>query len=194
MKKQTEKLNVRDFVTIAILTVVELAVYFVIGMPLGSTQLSWIFCLGIQALPLVIVFMLMYTKVNKKGTVLISGLLLSALLLMSLWMVSLCVAAAAIIGEIIWEKCDRKKFSTMLICYTILMVGWYVGAFAPLILLKDMYIASLPTMAEFNTQVFNLVAGPLFFVALAETAVGGIAGSFLGKAILKKHFQKAGIV
>ena len=92
------------------------------------------------------------------------------------------------------EKCDRKKFSTMLICYTILMVGWYVGAFAPLILLKDMYIASLPTMAEFNTQVFNLVAGPLFFVALAETAVGGIAGSFLGKAILKKHFQKAGIV
>ena len=33
MKTQTEKLNVRDFVTIAILTVVELAVYFVIGMP-----------------------------------------------------------------------------------------------------------------------------------------------------------------
>ena len=69
MKTQTEKLNVRDFVTIAILTVVELAVYFVIGMPLGSTPLSWIFCLGIQALPLGIVFMLMYTKVNKKGTV-----------------------------------------------------------------------------------------------------------------------------
>ena len=67
MKTQTEKLNVRDFVTIAILTVVELAVYFVIGMPLGSTPLSWIFCLGIQALPLGIVFMLMYTKVNKKG-------------------------------------------------------------------------------------------------------------------------------
>lgn len=41
MKTQTEKLNVRDFVTIAILTVVELAVYFVIGMPLGSTPLSW---------------------------------------------------------------------------------------------------------------------------------------------------------
>lgn len=114
MKTQTEKLNVRDFVTIAILTVVELAVYFVIGMPLGSTPLSWIFCLGIQALPLGIVFMLMYTKVNKKGTVLISGLLLAALLLMNLWMVSLCVAAAAIIGEIIWEKCDRKKFSTKL--------------------------------------------------------------------------------
>ena len=35
MKTQTEKLNVRDFVTIAILTVVELAVYFVIGMPLA---------------------------------------------------------------------------------------------------------------------------------------------------------------
>ena len=73
------------------------------------------------------------------------------------------------------------------------MVGWYIGAFAPLILLKDMYIASLPTMAEFNTQVFDLVAGAFVFVALAETAVGGIVGSIIGRAILKKHFQKAGI-
>ena len=74
------------------------------------------------------------------------------------------------------------------------MLGWYIGAFAPLVVLTDMYIASIPTMAEFNKQVFDLLSGPIFFAALAETAVGGLLGSFLGKAILKKHFQKAGII
>lgn len=194
MKKDYEKLGIRDFVSIAILTVVELAIYFVIGMPLGSTPLSWVFCLGIQAIPLGIIFMLMYTKVNKKGTILISGLLLAALLLMNLWITALCIAVCALIGEIIWQKCDRKKFTTMMICYVLVMLGWYIGAFAPLILMKDMYLASLPTMADFYAEVFNLVDGPLFFVALAETIVGSVAGSFLGKAVLKKHFKKAGIV
>lgn len=194
MKTSTEKLGVRDFVTIAILTVVELAVYFVIGMPLGSTPLSWIFCLGVQAIPLGIIFMLMYAKVNKKGVVLISGLLLAAFQLMNFWVTALCMAVAAVIGEIVWQKCNRKKFRTMMICYTILMLGWYIGAFAPLVVLTDMYIASIPTMAEFNKQVFDLLSGPIFFAALAETAVGGLLGSFLGKAILKKHFQKAGII
>lgn len=194
MKTNSEKLGVRDFVTIAILTVVELAIYFVIGMPLGSTPLSWIFCLGIQAIPLGIIFMLMYTKVNKKWTVLISGLLLAALLLMSLWITALCVAIAAVIGEIIWHKFDRKKFTTMMISYSLIMLGWYIGAFAPLILMKEMYLAALPTMADFYSQVFDLVSGPLFFVALAETVVGSVIGSFLGKAVLKKHFKKAGIV
>lgn len=193
MKVNSEKLNVRDFITIAILTVVELAVYFVVGMPLGSTPLTWIFCLGIQAIPLGIIFMLMYTKANKKGAVLISGLLLAAFQLMNFWVTALCMAIAALIGELIWRKCDRKKFKSMLIVYTILMLGWYIGAFAPLIILTDMYMESIPTMVEFNTQVFDLVSGPLFFVALVETIIGGILGAFLGKAVLKKHFKKAGI-
>lgn len=110
------------------------------------------------------------------------------------WITALCVAVSALIGEIIWHKCDRRKFTTMMICYSLVMLGWYIGAFVPLILMKDMYLAALPTMADFYSQVFDLVSGPLFFVALVETVIGSVIGSFLGKVVLKKHFQKAGIV
>ena len=72
---RNERLNVRDFVTIAVLTVLELVVYFSIGMIAGSTPIGWCFTLGIQAIPLGIIFMLMYAKVNKRGVVLISGVL-----------------------------------------------------------------------------------------------------------------------
>ena len=148
---RNERLNVRDFVTIAVLTVLELVVYFSIGMIAGSTPIGWCFTLGIQAIPLGIIFMLMYAKVNKRGVVLISGVLVG------------------------------------------LLVGWYLGAFAPLVLMKDFFLNSVPTMAEFYGSVFDIVAGPLFFVCLGVTALGGVLGSLLGRAVLKKHFERAGI-
>lgn len=80
---RNERLNVRDFVTIAVLTVLELVVYFSIGMIAGSTPIGWCFTLGIQAIPLGIIFMLMYAKVNKRGVVLISGVLVGLLVGMS---------------------------------------------------------------------------------------------------------------
>ena len=176
---RNERLNVRDFVTIAVLTVLELVVYFSIGMIAGSTPIGWCFTLGIQAIPLGIIFMLMYAKVNKRGVVLISGVL-----------VGLLVALA---GEVIWNVANRKRFATMAASFTSIMVGWYLGAFAPLVLMKDFFLNSVPTMAEFYGSVFDIVAGPLFFVCLGVTALGGVLGSLLGRAVLKKHFERAGI-
>ena len=174
---RNERLNVRDFVTIAVLTVLELVVYFSIGMIAGSTPIGWCFTLGIQAIPLGIIFMLMYAKVNKRGVVLISGVL-----------VGLLVA-----GEVIWNVANRKRFATMAASFKSIMVGWYLGAFAPLVLMKDFFLNSVPTMAEFYGSVFDIVAGPLFFVCLGVTALGGVLGSLLGRAVLKKHFERAGI-
>lgn len=45
---RNERLNVRDFVTIAVLTVLELVVYFSIGMIAGSTPIGWCFTLGVR--------------------------------------------------------------------------------------------------------------------------------------------------
>ena len=179
---RNERLNVRDFVTIAVLTVLELVVYFSIGMIAGSTPIGWCFTLGIQAIPLGIIFMLMYAKVNKRGVVLISGVLVGLLVGMSFWLTGLVIALGALAGEVIWNVANRKRFATMAASFTSIMVGWYLGAFAPLVLMKDFFLS-----------VFDIVAGPLFFVCLGVTALGGVLGSLLGRAVLKKHFERAGI-
>ena len=183
----------RDFVTIAVLTVLELVVYFSIGMIAGSTPIGWCFTLGIQAIPFGIIFMLMYAKVNKRGVVLISGVLVGLLVGMSFWLTGLVIALGALAGEVIWNVANRKRFATMAASFTSIMVGWYLGAFAPLVLMKDFFLNSVPTMAEFYGSVFDIVAGPLFFVCLGVTALGGVLGSLLGRAVLKKHFERAGI-
>lgn len=193
-KKVQDKLNVRDYITIAILTVLIYVVFFVLGMPLGSTPIGWIFTLAVCSIPWGILFMLMFTKVNKKGTALIVGAVLALLQAMNFWAVALIMVVAAVISELVWRKLDRKKFSTMLISYGIIVIGWFCGAFVPLILLKDLYLAALPAYYDFYSSVFEIIAGPFFAISLVVTIVGCVAGAFLGKIFLKKHFERAGIV
>lgn len=59
-------------------------------------------------------------------------------------------------------------------------------------LLQDFFIDK--HNADLYSTVFDMLIGPMFFVGLAATVVGCVVGAFLGKLLLKKHFQKAGIV
>ena len=53
---------------------------------------------------------------------------------------------------------------------------------------------TISAYADLYSTVFDMLIGPMFFVGLAATVVGCVVGAFLGKLLLKKHFQKAGIV
>ena len=133
-------------------------------------------------------------KVNKKGIVLLFGLIWAAMQLMSFWGVALVIAVGAVIAELFWRILDRHKFSTMLLCFTVQVVFLYLGMTIPLIFMKDMYLAAVSAYADLYSTVFDMLIGPMFFVGLAATVVGCVVGAFLGKLLLKKHFQKAGIV
>lgn len=193
-QKNSEKMNVRDYITTAICFVLLYIVFAVIGTPIGMTVIGNLFIFAVCALFWGTVYMLLYSKVNKKGVVLLFSLILAVMMLMNFWVISLVIALGGIVAEIVWRKLDRRKFSTMLICFTIQIVAWYLAQAVPLILLKDMYLAAIPAYAELYSGVYELLVGPMFFVGLAATVAGCIAGGFIGRFLLKKHFQKAGIV
>lgn len=193
-QRNSEKMNVRDYITTAIMFVLMFIVFSAVGTPVGMSVVGNLFVFAVCAIIWGTIFLLLYTKVNKKGVVLLFGLILAALMLMNFWAVSIVIAIGAIVAEIFWRKLDRRKFSTMLLCFTIQIVFWYLAMTLPLIFLKDLYLAALPAYAELYSNVFNLIIGPMFFVGLAATIVGCLVGGFLGKLLLKKHFTKAGIV
>jgi energy-coupling factor transport system substrate-specific component len=188
------RMNVRDYITAAIMLVLTFIVYVAVGAPIGMTVVGVLFVFAACAVVWGTIFMLLYTKVNKKGIVLLVGLILAALQLMNFWGVSLFIALGAILSEFIWRKSNRRQFSTMLLCFTTQITFWYLGLTIPLIFLKDLYLAALPGYEALYSGVFNLVLGPMFFVGLFSTIAGCTVGAFLGKLLLKKHFLKAGIV
>ena len=184
--KNNEKMNVRDYITAAIMYVLMFLVYAGVGAPIGMTVAGSLFVFAACAVVWGTIFILLFTKVNKKGVVLLFGLIWAAMQLMSFWGVA--------IAELLWDKLDRRKFSTMLLCFTVQVIFLYLGMTLPLIFMKDMYLAAVSAYADLYSTVFDMLIGPMFFVGLAATVVGCIVGAFLGKLLLKKHFEKAGIV
>jgi len=193
-QKNSEKLNVRDYITTAICFVLLYVVFAVVGTPVGMSVVGNLFIFAVCAILWGTIYMLLFTKVNKKGVALLFGLILAVLQLMNFWAIALVLAIGAVVSELVWRKLDRHKFSTMLICFTIQIVFWYLAQALPLIFLKDMYLAAVPAYAELYSSVYELYVGPMFFVGFLATVIGCIAGGFIGKLLLKKHFEKAGIV
>ena len=70
--EQINKLKVRDFVLIGVLSAVSVALFFVLGSIIGSTPIGWLFTYAILAVPLGIIYMLLYSKVRKNFVVLIA--------------------------------------------------------------------------------------------------------------------------
>ena len=192
--KNNEKMNVRDYITAAIMYVLMFLVYAGVGAPIGMTVAGSLFVFAACAVVWGTIFILLVTKVNKKGVVLLFGLIWAAMQLMSFWGVAIVIAIGAVIAELFWDKLDRRKFSTMLLCFTVQVIFLYLGMTLPLIFMKDMYLAAVSAYADLYSTVFDMLIGPMFFVGLAATVVGCIVGAFLGKLLLKKHFEKAGIV
>ena len=192
--KNNEKMNVRDYITAAIMYVLMFLVYAGVGAPIGITVAGSLFVFAACAVVWGTIFILLFTKVNKKGVVLLFGLIWAAMQLMSFWGVAIVIAIGAVIAELLWDKLDRRKFSTMLLCFTVQVIFLYLGMTLPLIFMKDMYLAAVSAYADLYSTVFDMLIGPMFFVGLAATVVGCIVGAFLGKLLLKKHFEKAGIV
>ena len=192
--KNNEKMNVRDYITAAIMYVFMFLVYAGVGAPIGMTVAGSLFVFAACAVVWGTIFILLFTKVNKKGVVLLFGLIWAAMQLMSFWGVAIVIAIGAVIAELLWDKLDRRKFSTMLLCFTVQVIFLYLGMTLPLIFMKDMYLAAVSAYADLYSTVFDMLIGPMFFVGLAATVVGCIVGAFLGKLLLKKHFEKAGIV
>lgn len=188
------KLNVRDYITTAIILVLIFIVFVAVGAPIGMSVVGNLFTFAACGIVWGTLFLLLYTKVNKKGVVLLVGLIMAALQLMNFWGVSVFIALGAILAEVIWRKRSRLQFSTMLLCFTTQVTFWYLGLTVPLIFLKDLYLAALPGYEALYSGVFDLVVGPMFLVGLVATIAGCVAGAFLGKLLLKKHFLKAGIV
>ena len=192
--KNNEKMNVRDYITAVIMYVLMFLVYAGVGAPIGMTVAGSLFVFAACAVVWGTIFILLFTKVNKKGVVLLFGLIWAAMQLMSFWGVAIVIAIGAVIAELLWDKLDRRKFSTMLLCFTVQVIFLYLGMTLPLIFMKDMYLAAVSAYADLYSTVFDMLIGPMFFVGLAATVVGCIVGAFLGKLLLKKHFEKAGIV
>lgn len=70
-----------------------------------------------------------------------------------------------------------------------------MGYVSRMFLMRDDFFASLVSSygQEYVDTLISYTPGWMFPVLFIVTFIGGVLGALLGKAVLKKHFEKAGI-
>ena len=194
-QKKSSRLEGKDLITIGIYTVIYVVIVMLVAM-LGFIPifipLMAVLCPLIGGIP----YMLYVTKAKKFGMTAIMGFLIGLIMVFfgNGYLTIVTGLVGGLLADVILKKADYKSAkSTVLSCGVFSI--WVFGNFAPIFLNRESYMVMLTEgygaeyAATLNTYMPMWIA-PILLVACF---VFGLVGGVIGKAICKKHFQRAGI-
>ncbi len=191
-----KKLKVKDLVSIGVFGVIYLVLLFGVGM-MGIIPILFLIyptVLGIVAGTVVMLFM---TKVQKPWALFIFGMV-SPLVMFAAghtYVVVVLSLIVMIIAELIRKIGNYNSFKYNMLSYAVFST-WICSSMMQMLLAKEKYIEMSVGMMgqEYADALENLITYPHMALVALGAFLGGIIGAYIGKALLKKHFEKAGIV
>ena len=191
-----KKLQAKDLIRIGIFTAIYFVIFFATGM-LGYIPILFILLPVLMPIISGIPFMLFLTKVKKFGMVTIFGTLLGILMFATghTWVPLATGFVFGLLADLIFKAGQYKSTKNTVVGYGVFSI-WAMGAMLPMWLMRQSYFNYISSnMGEdYTNAVLAMTPDWMAFVVVATAFVAGIIGAFLGKAVLKKHFQRAGIV
>ena len=193
------KLTVPDLISVGVFT----ALYFVLVTVATFTcaLLPGVGNIVLPALAALIsgsVYMLLAAKLQKFGGITSMGLVMGLFFFVSGHFV-LSFAANIVCGLLADLIAARDKFRSkklLLVSYVVFSYG-LTGPILPLWFMKDAYIANLTARGK-DAAYINTLFAPInngsFVAAMAAILVCAVLGGLFGQRMMKKHFEKAGIV
>jgi energy-coupling factor transport system substrate-specific component len=195
MEKQTGKLTTKDLIIAGAFSALYVALLLVVVSATSFIPIVYLFAPLILSVVLGTVYMLYAAKILKRWSIMILAALTGLVTSMGgMW---LCIFWALLLGSIAdlivnSGRRSRKKYilSFMVFACT------NMGPFWLLLLAKQRFLdacAGYYGQGYANT-IDRLTPWWIIFVFLAMAMAGGLIGGIAGSRILKKHFEKAGIV
>ena len=190
------KLSVKDLINVGLFSVIYFIMFTIAGI-LGYIPVC------VVILPLIagvlggIPFVLFVIKEQKFGAVTLMGLITGLLtfLVGQTWMSILFGLVFGLLGDLIMKSGDYKNWTKNVLGYSAFTL-WTIGTMLPMWIMRDTFFANYKenggTDAYINA-VMELTPNYMILVVVILAIVGGFLGAWLGKIVLKKHFEKAGI-
>ena len=196
-QKQSAKLKARDFINIGIFMAILLLMEMIVGA-LGFIHPLMVVSYSVLV-PLIggIPMMLFYTRIEKFGMLTIFSIILAILLFvfgmgfLGAPIIILCGLAA----DLIAKKGGYKSRKLTVLSYGVFS-PWVAANYIPIVVTGENYARSLQEggFTEEYTQLLLKLVNIRSLLPLAILCfVSGILGALLGRRIMHKHFEKAGI-
>lgn len=197
--KKTNKLQIKDLVTIGIYTAIYFMVNVIVMVCGGIAPLVWIFMPTILSLLCGVIYMPLMAKVQKPGAILIMGMITSLIYLIrdgfSL-VLFVTYSVFCILAELIRKQMGYSSFKSNLFSYAFFSMGM-VGDLLPIWMFRDKYaehMLSSGMPADYIEVLNNVTSVGMLVVMLVATFLMAFVGGFLGKFVMKKHLEKAGMI
>lgn len=193
-----KKLQAKDFITIGIFTALLFVVEFACGI-LGFIH-PYIVASYVVMIPIVgsIPMMLFYTKIEKLGMLSIMSVLLAIIMFVTGmgYLGAPLIIASGVIADLIARSGGYKSFKKTIISYGVFCL-WICANYFPVVVSADSYRKNLIDggySVEYCDNLFRAINSKTIAVLLVLCFIFGCVGALIGKAVVKKHFEKAGIV
>ena len=144
------------------------------------------------------VYMLLVAKVQKFGAITIMGCVMGLFFLVSGHFALAFIAnvACAVVADLVARAGSYKSRAGLLASYVVFSYG-LTGPVLPLWLMKDAYVANLEARGKSAEYIGNLFANinqTTLAVCIVSILVCAVVGGLFGQRMMKKHFEKAGII
>ncbi len=195
----SKKLTIPDLISVGVFT----AIYFVL-VTIATFTCALLPGVGNILLPALAalisgsVYMLLAAKLQKFGGISIMGLVMGLFFFVSGHFV-LSFAANIVCGLLadwVAKLGNYRSKKLLLVSYVVFSYG-LTGPILPLWFMKDAYIANLTARGK-DAAYINTLFAPInsgsFAACVVLILVCAVLGGVFGQKMMKKHFEKAGIV
>lgn len=171
----------------------------VVMIPVGIAPILWLLWPGIAGLFGGVFFTLLLTKVPKMGASLLLALISGILFFATgecTWVIIVTFAIAGLLAEVMRKVLGYKSFKGIALAGGFCAIG-FIGSPLPMWLFQESYMKSIEEMgmgAKYVEGLQSMISAGSFIGMLAVAFIGGLLGTLIGHKMLKKHFEKAGIV
>jgi energy-coupling factor transport system substrate-specific component len=192
-------LGARDLITTGIFTALYFIVVFVFAMVFSGLPVLTMFITSADALAAGVIFLYLAVKVGKFGAVTIMSFLIGAIMFLAghFWP---CLIFGALFGAAADFLCGRgnyKNFWWNAAGYAVFILGLTLDGYTPMLIFSGAFVATRTQMGmspEYIQQVLDFTHGPLMIASFGAAAVCAVLGALIGRLLLRKHFEKAGMV
>lgn len=192
---ETNRLNGKDLINVGVYTAITMIIMFAVGS-LNAFPPVYPALMVIWPLVCAIPMMLYYTKIKKFGMLTLTGIIIGAFFFLMgyMWVALVVMGAAGFVGDLVLRFGGYQRFSAHALSYAVYCLGmiagplllWFAGATYWGQIEKSMGAEYVSALQQFMPSWMLYVSIPLLFLS-------GLVGAFLGRKMLRKHFQRAGI-
>lgn len=193
---ESKKLKAKDLINVGIYTAIYIVIFFAVGM---LNAIPVLYPALYILIPLIsgIPFMLFLTKTQKFGMVTIMSVISGVFwfLMGYTWTAIIGYVVFGVLADLVLRAGKYKSFQCDVLGFWLFSCGM-IGCQVPMWIMADTYMAGVEQSmgAQYAAELARYMPSWMGFAAIAIIFVGALLGALLGHKMLKKHFERAGIV